>query len=103
MYAVFESGGKQHRVREGETVKVELLDANEGDLITFDNVLLVSDNEQTRVGKPYVEGIKVQGRLLTHSRTKKIGVTKFKRRKNYLRRSGHRQNFSLVEIESISE
>ena len=103
MYAVFESGGKQHRVRQGETVKVELLNGNEGDPITFENVLLIGNSEQIRVGKPYVEGSKVHGRLLAHGKGKKIRVTKFKRRKNYLRHLSHRQNFSLVEIESISE
>ena len=102
MYAVFESGGKQHRVREGERIKLDLLAGDVGDAVTFDNVLLVHDGEETSVGTPYLEGRKVQAKLLAHGRGKKILVTKFKRRKNYLRRKGHRQDYSLVEIESIS-
>ncbi|MXZ44091.1 MAG: 50S ribosomal protein L21 [Gammaproteobacteria bacterium] len=103
MYAVFESGGKQHRVVPGETLSLERLDAPIGSDISFDSVLMVSDQEkdEVKVGTPYVANCKVNARIVSHDRQPKIKVIKFKRRKNYLRRKGHKQHTTLVEITSI--
>ncbi|MCY3541867.1 MAG: 50S ribosomal protein L21 [Gammaproteobacteria bacterium] len=105
MYAVFESGGKQHRVVPGETLSLERLDAPIGSEISFDSVLMVKDQEKDKVsvGTPYLANCKVNARVVSHSRQPKITVIKFKRRKNYLRRKGHRQHTTLVEITSIEQ
>ena len=101
MYAVFESGGKQHRVVPGETLALERLDAPLGSDISFDSVLMVEDQDQVAVGTPYLANCTVNARVINHSRQPKIMVIKFKRRKNYLRRTGHKQHTTLVEITSI--
>ena len=101
MYAVIMTGGKQYRVEEGDSLRVERLDAEEGAEIEFDRVLLVADGEQVMVGTPFVEHGKVAATVRQHGRAKKIKVVKFKRRKNYLRQHGHRQSFTELRIESI--
>ena len=101
MFAVFLSGGKQHRVNEGDVLKLERLKAEPGDDIEFDKVLLVADGGDVSVGQPYVEGGRIKARVLGHDRGKKIRVIKFKRRKNYLRRQGHRQWYTEVRITGI--
>ena len=101
MYAVFRSGGKQYRASEGERVRVERLDADEGDAVEFDQVLMVRDGADVTLGSPLVEDSRVQGVVTAQGRGKKITVTKFKRRKNYKRTLGHRQHFTEVEITSI--
>ncbi len=101
MFAVFLSGGKQHRVNEGDVLKLERLKAEPGDDIEFDKVLLVADGDDVSVGQPYVEGGRIKARVLGHDRGKKIRVIKFKRRKNYLRRQGHRQWYTEVRITGI--
>ncbi len=101
MYAVFRSGGKQYRASEGDRVRVERLDAEEGDAVEFDQVLMVSDGADVTLGSPLVEDSRVQGVVTAQGRGKKIVVTKFKRRKNYKRIMGHRQHFTEVEITSI--
>ena len=102
MFAVFSSGGKQHRVTEGEIVKIELLKAEPGEEVVFDQVLMVADGDDVSVGAPYVEGGKVTAEVLRHDRGKKINVLKFKRRKDFLRRQGHRQYFTELKITAIS-
>ncbi len=102
MFAVFTSGGKQHRVTEGEVIKTEMLKAEPGEEVVFDQVLLVADGDDVNVGKPYVEGGKVTAEVLRHDRGKKIRVLKFKRRKDYMRRQGHRQYFTELKIKAIS-
>ena len=102
MFAVFESGGKQHRVAEGEVLRVEKLAAAPGDNIVFDKVLLIADGDAVSVGKPYVSGGKVTAEVMSEGRHKKVVVLKFKRRKDYLRRQGHRQWFTEVKITGIS-
>lgn len=102
MFAVFSSGGKQHRVTEGEVVKIEMLKAEPGEEVVFDQVLMVADGDDVSVGAPYVEGGKVTAEVLRHDRHKKIRVLKFKRRKDYLRRQGHRQYFTELKIKAIS-
>ena len=101
MYAVFRSGGKQYRASEGDRVRVERLDAEEGDAVEFDQVLMVGDGADVTLGSPLVEDGSVQGIVTAQGRGKKIVVTKFKRRKNYKRIMGHRQHFTEVEITSI--
>lgn len=102
MFAVFTSGGKQHRVTEGEVIKTEMLKVAPGDEVVFDQVLLVADGDDVSVGAPYVAGGKVTAEVLRHDRHKKVHVLKFKRRKDYLRRQGHRQYFTELKIKAIS-
>ena len=107
MFAVIESGGKQHRVTEGDVVKLEKLSAGQGssyepgDPVRFEQVLLMSDEGRVLAGAPHVEGGVVEGELLSEGKRSKIRIWKFKRRKNYLRRQGHRQLFSEVRITKI--
>jgi large subunit ribosomal protein L21 len=102
MYAVFKTGGKQYRASEGDRLKVERLDAEVGEEVEFDQILLVGSGSDIKVGAPLVEGGKVAAKVTAQGRGKKIDVVKFKRRKNYKRQHGHRQHFTEVEITSIS-
>ena len=102
MFAVFQSGGKQHRVSEGDVVKLELLTAEAGAEVVFDKVLLVADGDDVNVGAPYVESGKVTAEVVRTDRAKKVRIIKFKRRKDFLRRQGHRQWFTEVKITGIS-
>ena len=102
MFAVFSSGGKQHRVTEGEVIKLERLTAEPGEEVVFDKVLIVADGDAVTVGQPYVDGGKVTAEVLGHDRNKKIRIIKFKRRKDYMRRQGHRQWFTQLKITGIS-
>ena len=101
LFAVIESGGKQHRVACGETVRLERLPGEPGDSVSFDHVLMVGAGGDVLVGAPYVDGGMVSGELVAQGKGRKIRVVKFKRRKNYLRRKGHRQAFSDVRITRI--
>ncbi len=103
MYAIIESCGKQYKVAEGDVVFFEKLDAEVGKKVTFDNVVLVSDGEKIEVGAPYVKGIKVEGKVVSHGKGKKIIVFKYKPKKNYRRKQGHRQPYTKVEITSIKK
>jgi large subunit ribosomal protein L21 len=102
MYAVFKTGGKQYRAAKGDKLKIEKLDAAEGDSVAFDEVLLVGEGESVKVGQPLVDGGKVEAKVLAQARDKKVEVIKFRRRQNYRRTRGHRQAFTLVEITAIS-
>lgn len=101
MYAIIESCGKQYKVAEGDVVFFEKLDAEEGKKITFDKVILVSEEGKVQIGNPYVKGIKVEGKVVSHGKGKKIIVFKMKAKKNYRRKQGHRQPFTKVEITGI--
>ena len=101
MYAVIKTGGKQYRVREGDTLRVEKLAAEAGAQIQFDQVLMVGEGGDVTVGTPYVSGTQVSATVLAQGRGDKIKVVKFKRRKNYLRQKGHRQAYTEVEITKI--
>ena len=102
MYAIIESCGKQYKVAEGEVVFFEKLDAEEGKKVTFDKVVLVSEDGKVQVGSPYVKGVKVEGKVVAHGKAKKILVYKMKPKKNYRRMQGHRQPYTKVEITKIS-
>ena len=102
MFAVFQSGGKQHRVSEGDVVQVELLEGEPGAEVTFDRVLMVADGDIVNVGTPYVSDGKVTAEVVRVDRGKKVRIIKFKRRKDYLKRQGHRQWFTEVKITGIS-
>lgn len=102
MFAVFKSGGKQHRVSEGDVVKLEKLTAEPGEEVIFDQVLMVSNDGDVNVGAPFVEGSQVKGEVMRTDRGRKIRVIKFKRRKDFLRRQGHRQWFTEVKITAIN-
>lgn len=102
MYAVFQSGGKQHRVSEGQTLRLEKLDAETGASVEFDNVLLVTNGEEVTVGAPFVAGGKVTAEVVTHGRGDKVKIVKFRRRKHSRKQMGHRQWFTEVKITGIS-
>jgi large subunit ribosomal protein L21 len=102
MYAVIESGGKQYRVEEGATVKVEALPAERGASLTLERVLLVGDGPQVTVGTPHVTGASVQATVLGHGRSKKIVVFKYRPKAHYRRKQGHRQAFTQLRIDKIS-
>lgn len=101
-YAVIEAGGKQHRVQPGETLKVEKIEAATGDSITFDQVLLISDGDNVKIGAPFVDGGKVTAEVVSHGRHDKIRIIKFRRRKHHMKRMGHRQWFTEIKITGIS-
>ena len=101
MYAIIKTGGKQYRVAEGDVVMVEKLAANEGEAVTFDQVLTVVKDDEVVVGKPLVEGAKVTAKVEAQGKDKKILVFKYKAKSNYRRRLGHRQPFTKVVIEKI--
>jgi large subunit ribosomal protein L21 len=102
VYAVFRTGGKQYRARQGERVRIERLDAAVGDAVAFDQVLLVGEGAKVKVGAPLVAGGKVEAKVLAQGRDDKIMIIKFRRRKHYKRVQGHRQAFTEVEITGIS-
>ena len=101
MYAIIKTGGKQYRVAEGDVVMVEKLAANEGEAVTFDQVLTVVKDDEVVVGKPLVEGAKVTAKVEAQGKDKKILVFKYKAKSNYRRRQGQRQPFTKVVIEKI--
>lgn len=102
MYAVIESGGKQHRVEPGEVLDIEKLDAAPGETVDFDRVLMVADGSDVRLGAPYVAGGRVTGEVIAQERGDKVRIIKFRRRKHHLKRMGHRQWFTRVRITGIS-
>jgi len=101
MYAVIETGGKQYRVEQGQTLIVEKLEGSQGDTVEFDQVLLLSTDDAVAVGRPTVEGAKVTAEIVGQVRGPKLVVYKFKRRKDYRRRTGHRQFLTSVKINDV--
>jgi large subunit ribosomal protein L21 len=102
MYAIVKTGGKQYKVSQGDTMRFEKLDGDVGATVTFDQVLMVNDGETVTVGQPRVENAVVSGQIVEQGKAKKILVFKYKRRKGYRRKQGHRQQFTAVRIDSIS-
>ncbi|NLI61724.1 MAG: 50S ribosomal protein L21 [Clostridiales bacterium] len=101
MYAIIKTGGKQYLVREGDVLRVEKLNAEEGTEVSFDEVLAINNNESLKVGTPTIEGAKVEARVIKHGKGKKITVFKYKPKKNYRKKQGHRQPFTQVQISKI--
>ncbi len=102
MYAVIDACGRQYKVAEGDLVFVEKLEANEGEKVTFDQVLLISDDGKVKVGTPTVKGAKVEATVVKQGKAKKIVVFKYKAKKNERKKQGHRQPYTQVKIEKIS-
>lgn len=102
MYAVIKTGGKQHRVSAGDVIEIEKIHGGKGDTVFFDEVLLVSMDEDVRVGTPYVTGAKVSGEIIEQAKSRKINVFKMKRRKGYKKKTGHRQKLTKMKIKEIS-
>ena len=102
MYAVVNSGGKQYKVQQGEVLKVEKISGDVGSSVTFDRVLMFSDGDNVSVGQPVLDSVSVDGHIVEQGKAKKIIVFKYKRRKRYRRKKGHRQQFTAVLIDSIT-
>ena len=102
MYAVVNTGGKQYKVRQGEVLRVEKLSGEVGSPVTFDRVLMFSDGENVSIGQPVLDGVSVEGHIVEQGKAKKIIVFKYKRRKRFRRKKGHRQEFTAVQIDSIN-
>ncbi|MFH0725857.1 MAG: 50S ribosomal protein L21 [Pseudomonadota bacterium] len=103
MYAVVATGGKQYKVQEGEVLRVEKLEGNVGEAVSFDRVLMVSNGETVQVGCPVLESIAVRGHIVEQGKAKKVLVFKYKRRKHYRRTRGHRQQFTAIQIDQIGQ
>ncbi|MDR3085769.1 MAG: 50S ribosomal protein L21 [Christensenellaceae bacterium] len=101
MFAIIQTGGKQFRVQNGDVIYIEKLNAQEGDTVAFDVLVYEDGAGEISVGAPTVEGVKAQGKILGHGRGEKILILKYKSKKNYRRRQGHRQPFTKVEIMAI--
>jgi large subunit ribosomal protein L21 len=102
MYAVFATGGKQYRAATGDILKIEKLDAEKGATVELDQVLMVGEGEDVKVGSPYLKGGKVTATVIDQGRGKKIRIIKFKRRKHHMKRMGHRQDYTQIEITGIA-
>ncbi len=101
MYAVVASGGKQYKVREGEILRVEKIPGEIGADVSFDKILMFSDGENVKIGRPVIEDVVVNGHIVSQGKAKKIIVFKYKRRKRYRKKQGHRQQFTAVQIDNI--
>jgi large subunit ribosomal protein L21 len=101
MYAVVSTGGKQYKVQKGETLRIEKIPGDVGGKVTLDKVLLIADGENIRVGQPMIEKAAVQASIVEQDRAKKILVFKYKRRKRYRRKAGHRQPYTAIRIDGI--
>ena len=102
MYAVVNTGGKQYKVRQGEILRVEKIPGDVGSPVTFDRVLMFSDGENVSIGQPVLDNVAVEGHIVEQGKAKKIIVFKYKRRKRYRRKQGHRQEFTAVQIDNIT-
>ena len=101
MLAVVQTGGKQYDVREGDKIEIEKLDNQVDDKVIFDKILLLDDGKEVQVGKPFLEGVKVEGKILEQKRAPKIIIIKQKPKKRYFKKQGHSQRLTVVEIVSI--
>lgn len=102
MYAIIKTGGKQYRVAEGQTLKLEKLEVGTGETVEFDEVLLIANGEKVSLGAPFLAGAKVTAEVVSHGRAKKVNIIKFRRRKHHIKRQGHRQWFTEVKITGIA-
>ncbi|MDD3927069.1 MAG: 50S ribosomal protein L21 [bacterium] len=102
MYAIIETGGKQFKVSEGDILRVEKLNADKGSAVEFDKILLLEKDGQLQIGRPYVEGAKVAAKVMVQAKARKVIVFKYKPKKHYKKKNGHRQPFTEIKIESIT-
>jgi len=102
MYAVIKTGGKQYKVSEGQTLRVEKLNAEAGSSVDLNEVLMVADGDDIKIGSPVLDGGKVTATVTAHGRGKKINIVKFRRRKHYRRQAGHRQDYTEIKIDKIT-
>lgn len=103
MYAIMETGGKQYRVREGDVLRIEKLEGEPGQELVFDKILLVGNGEGVRVGTPFLDDVRIRAEILAQRRGRKILVFKFKRRKDYRKKQGHRQDYTGIRIKAIEQ
>ncbi len=101
MYAIFETGGKQYKASKGDTVFIEKLDLEPGKTVSFD-ALVVSDGDKVKIGTPIVKGVKVRAKVVEHGKEKKVVIFKYKPKRNYRKKQGHRQPFTKIKITSIT-
>ncbi len=101
MYAIFRTGGRQYEAKPGQIVKLEKISGEVGENVTLDQVLLFSEGDQVRIGRPLVEGVAVKATIVEQGRLRKIVIFKHKRRKDYRKKQGHRQDFTAVRVENI--
>ena len=101
MYAVIKTGGKQYKVSEGETLKIEKLEVEPGKKVTFNEVLMIADGENVQVGSPLLGKASVEAKVISQGKGKKVNILKFKRRKHYMKQQGHRQLFTEIKIGKI--
>jgi large subunit ribosomal protein L21 len=102
MYAVIRTGGKQHKVSQGDEISIERIDGSQGETVVFDEVLMVSSGEDVKVGTPILKGARVEGVIINHTKAGKINVFKMKRRKGFKKKTGHRQKLTRMKIKEIS-
>jgi len=102
MYAVIKTGGKQHKVSEGDEIAIEKINGHKGDTVFFDEVLMVSRGEEIKVGTPFLKGAKVSGEIIEQTKANKINIFKMKRRKGFKKKTGHRQKLTRMKIKEIS-
>ena len=102
MYAVIKTGGKQHRVSEGDVIAIEKINGGKGDIVIFEEVLMISKGEEIKVGTPFLKGAKVSGEIIEQTKADKINVFKMKRRKGFKKKTGHRQKLTKMKIKEIS-
>ncbi|MFZ1982113.1 MAG: 50S ribosomal protein L21 [Smithella sp.] len=102
MYAIIKTGAKQHRVAEGDVLSVEKLDGNKGDEVVFNEVLMLSNDNEVKIGKPFVDGAKVVGQIIAQKKGPKLIVYHMKRRKGFHKKTGHRQSLTSMKITKIS-
>lgn len=102
MYAIIETGGKQYKVNEGETIPVDRLEQAKDSAVVFDKVLLIADGKSIQLGQPYLSGAKVSAKILDEQKDEKVTIIKFKPKTGYRKKQGHRQIYTLVQIEKIS-
>jgi len=102
MYAVIKTGGKQHKVSEGDIISIEKINGDKGDTVFFNEVLMISRGEDIKIGTPYLDGANVSGEIIEQTKAQKINVFKMKRRKGFKKKTGHRQNLTRMKIKEIS-
>lgn len=102
MYAVIKTGGKQHKVSQGDEISIEKISGSKGETVVFDEVLMISSGDDVKIGTPFLEGARVEGEIIDQTKAGKINVFKMKRRKGFKKKTGHRQKLTRMKIKEIS-